>query len=114
MLFYSEKDKKFYKTEEDLVEAEKKYDEAQAEIEQKAAERKKRAKEVEDAYKKSIEARNAATEMIKSADKEYYRLRNQFNKDYGNFHASFSSTDDEPDSVIECMNAIFRGWPFLR
>lgn len=110
MLYYSEKDKKFYKTEDELKEAEKAYDEAQAEIEKKAQEKKARAKEVEEAYKHAQDVRKSAAEMIKQADDEYYALRNKFVEDYGSFHMSYSSKTDSADDAVIALGRALADW----
>lgn len=109
MLYYSEKDKKFYKTEEELAEAEKAYDKAQEEIQQKAQEKKERAQKVEEAYKHAQEVRKAASEMIKTADEEYYALRNKFIEDYGSFHMSYS-TKEKPDEALSVLSQALADW----
>lgn len=109
MLYYSEKDKKFYKTEEELNEAEKAYDATQEEIKKKAQEKKDRAKEVEEAYKHAQDVRKSASEMIKAADEEYYKLRNKFIEDYGSFHMSYSSKEN-PDEALNVLSQALANW----
>lgn len=84
MLYYSEVLDKKFKSEEECVQAEAKYAEEQKAAKEKAEalsrERKDRAKEVEDAYAAAI-----------TAQKEYRKLLNQFVKDFGSFHMTFST-----------------------
>ena len=87
MKYYSETLNKVFENEKDCLNAEKEY-KAKVEAEEKhkkelADSRKIRAKEVEDAYKAVIDAQ-----------KHYYELKNQFVKDFGSFHMTFSTTDD--------------------
>ena len=99
MRIISEKTKKEYKTVEECLAAEKEYDELQAkkreEAEKRAAERKERAKEVEDAYKAAKEAEN-----------RYVELRNQFVRDYGSFHMTYSNVDKPED--LKRIDDLFR------
>ena len=110
MLYFSEKSKKFYKTEKELVEAEKAYDAEQAEATKKANERKTRAKAVEKAYKHAEEVRKEAAEQIRKADKEYYDLKNKFVKDYGAFHWSIDDCDSDSDEALDAFSNILRVW----
>ncbi|MBO7732410.1 MAG: hypothetical protein J6S67_07650 [Methanobrevibacter sp.] len=110
MLYYSEKSKKFYKTEEELKEAEEAFDAERAEIDKRAAEKKSRAQEVEKAYKHAEEVRKTAAEMIREADKEYYTLRNEFVKDYGSFHMSILEKDSDGDDVIVALSNALSSW----
>lgn len=112
MLYYSEKSKKFYKTENELRAAEKEYDAAKVEEERKAKEKKAEAKAVEAAYKKAQEVRSAAAEMIKQADEEYYNLRNKFVEKYGSFHMSYSDKNAKTDDIISILDNLINSWPF--
>ena len=95
MKIYSEKTCKNYKTVDECLEAEKKFDEAKAKKDKEKAElvekRKVRAKEVEDAYS-----------SVRDAEKHYVELRNQFVKDFGSYHMTFSSCD--------CNNLFDKFW----
>ncbi len=86
MYIYSEKTKKRYDTVEECVKAEEEFDKAVAEEKEKkerlANERKERAKEVEDAFKNAND------------------LLNKFIKDYGSFHATYTS-DNSPFSWFD-------------
>ena len=98
MRIFSEKTNKEYATVEECQKAEKDFDtqkKVQEEKKAKLAEnRKARAKEVEDAF-----------QAIKDAEKKYVRLRNDFVKDYGSFHMTFSNSDLDSD---ELFDTIFR------
>lgn len=89
MQYYSTDLKQFFDTPEACEEAEAKYKqevtEANAKKEALRAERKARADEV-----------NAAYKAVKEAEKAYYELRNQFVRDYGSFHATYSDFDAQP------------------
>lgn len=115
MLYYSEKNKKFYKTESDLQEAEKNYDVVQAEAAKVSEEKKKRAKEVGEAYAEAQRVRKDASAAIKKADDDYYSLRNKFVKDYGSFHVSYFNDDEgeNTDDVIARLSKVLSYWPFV-
>lgn len=98
MRYWSDKTRKFYESEKECVEAEEALDKQLAEAEAKrkelAEQRKVRAKEVEDAYNALIAAR-----------KQYNKLLNDFCKDFGSYHATFTSGDD---AFTEVFDRIFR------
>lgn len=93
MKFYSEVTKGFYDSAKSCEEAEKEYNKALDEKKEKEkalkAKRKTRAKELEDAYK-----------AIKEAEKKYSKLRNQFIKDYGSYHMTFTDSDSDLDNFL--------------
>lgn len=86
MKFYSELTKSFYETEDACIQAEDKFNKELVKKEEKEkalkAERKQRAEEINTAYK-----------AVKEAEKHYCKLRDQFVKDYGSFHMTFTDTD---------------------
>lgn len=88
MKYFSEKLNKLFDSSDECAKAEAaaiKAEEEKKVAEQKKAEtRKARAKEVEDALKASVEARA-----------KYDKLLREFCKDYGAFHYSFNSEDDD-------------------
>lgn len=100
MKYYSELLKKTYDSEKDCLKAEKEYNEKLEAEEKRKKEltenRKARAKEVEEAYKAVCEAQ-----------KHYNELRNQFVRDYGSFHMTFSSDDDNWNTLFEDWFKIF-------
>lgn len=75
--YYSEKLDKLFNSEEELVAAEAEVEQKENEKKKLMEERKERAKEVEDALQELSEAR-----------KRYYKLLQDFCKDYGYFHYS--------------------------
>ena len=85
MKYFSEKLNKFYDTEKACAEAEEAQEKARVEAEEKkkalAEQRATRAKEVEKAYEAMTEARQ-----------NYNKVLNDFLKDYGSFHATFTNT----------------------
>ncbi len=85
MKYYSDETKKLYETEEALKAAEKAVFDAKQEKEKLKQQRSARAKEVEDAFKAVEEAQTHA-----------YKLLNDFTKDYGSFHMSWSSNVKKP------------------
>lgn len=90
MKYYSEKTKKLYDSEEDLEKSEASYAAKELELAKTKEARASRAKEVEDAYKAYTEA----------GDK-YMKLRNQFVKDYGSYHATYNSVWVNPKSLFD-------------
>lgn len=87
MKFYSDKTKKLYESESDLVKAEKQYDEHEAAEKKKKEARAARAKEVSDAYE------------------HYEKLLEAFIKDYGSYHTTITHT---PAS----LTGLLFDWPF--
>lgn len=85
MKYYSDETKKLYETEEALKAAEKAVFDAKQEKEKLKQQRSVRAKEVEDAFKAVEEAQTHA-----------YKLLNDFTKDYGSFHMSWSNNAKKP------------------
>lgn len=73
MKYYSEKTKRMYDTEKDLVTAEKELEIAEAEKQKMIEKRKERAEEVEAAFEKANE------------------LLGKFIEDYGSFHTTIKS-----------------------
>lgn len=90
MKFYSELTKKFYDSADACNTAEKEFNAAVAEKEKREKElkanRKARADEVSNAYK-----------AVQAAEKNFHKLRDQFIKDYGSFHMTFTNTDEDED-----------------
>ena len=119
MLYFSQKDNKFYKTEEELIEAEKEFDKVQEEERKKAKEKKARVKAIDEAFKKTQEVRKAAAAMIQEADDNYKKLREEFVKDYGSYHATYSLSDvkDENANTSDILNTWIKifddGWNIL-
>jgi len=87
MKYYSEELQKTFDTEEECVAAEKEYlaklEKEKQENMRLKEEKTSRAKAVQAAYEKYVEA-----------EKEYKSLRNDFIKDYGYFHATYSTSED--------------------
>ena len=81
-------------TVDEAIAAEKEYDDAvtkeKARKENLAAERKERAKEVEEAYKAILEAQKAYNEKLDA-----------FVKDYGSFHMTVKTGDNNPFNLFE-------------
>ena len=80
--YYSEKTKKDYLTEQECLDAEKKYDEANAAKEKERAIVKKDADEINKAY-----------EELKNARKKYNDLVNKFIKEHKSYHLTVSDKD---------------------
>lgn len=92
MKYYSEKLKKFYDTVETLETAEKEYDKAHAAEIAKQKERKARADEINEAWK----------EVVK-VQKHYDELLDKFIKDYGSYHATYTSSDEIFSPVTDLL-----------
>lgn len=100
MKIISEKTGKTYATVDECMAAEKEFDEAlEAEKKKKeelASNRKARATEVEEAYK-----------AISAAKKNYYKVLQNFIKDYGSFHMTLNTGEDNP---FDDFDKIFDFW----
>ena len=100
MKILSEKTGKTYATVDECMAAEKEFDEAfEAEKKKKeelASNRKARATEVEEAYK-----------AISVAKKNYYKVLQNFIKDYGSFHMTLNTGDVNP---YDDFDRIFDFW----
>ena len=94
MKYYSENLKKLFDTEKDLKEAEAKYEVALKCKADLKTEKKKRAEEVENAYKETLEIKKEYAKKLDEAEAEFIKLKNNFVKDYGSFHMTYSSSDD--------------------
>lgn len=96
MKYYSEELQQTFDTEDECLEAEKKYFEGIKMLEESdrriKEEKAARAKEVQEAYEAWIEA-----------EKTYKSLRNDFIRDYGYFHATYSTSEDLNDFDIKKM-----------
>ena len=94
MKYYSEELQRTFDTEEECVTAEKEYlqklEDAKNEQLKLKEEKTARAKEVQNAYEAWIEA-----------EKNYKSLRNDFIRDYGYFHATYSTSEDLKDYDIK-------------
>lgn len=96
MKFYSEKLSKLFDSEEACAKAEAAHEKAVAEAEAKkkalSDERAKRAKEVENAYNAVITAKKA-----------YQKVLNDFVKDYGSFHMTLKTGEDNPFNLFDSL-----------
>ena len=107
--YYSKLLKKPFDTLEELKAAEEEYNKANAEKIKLAEEKKAAAKEIEEAYKKAMDTRKLASQMIQEADAEYMKLRNDFIKKYGSYHVSvYDSNNNLNVTVSDLFNAFFR------
>lgn len=106
--YYSPKTKGIYDTKEEYDEAVKKYDEEQAKIEKEKEVKKEKAEKVKAAYRNSVEARKAAAEMIRKADEDYVKLRNDFIDEYGSWHMSYNFTSDDCDNSSDVFSGLIR------
>lgn len=98
---------KYFDSYDELVEAEKKYHEENDAKLAAAETRKQRAHEVDEAFKKTLDARKEARELIRKADEEYRKLRNQFARDYGSYHMTYTNKDKEDITIYDLINEFF-------
>ena len=114
MKYYRESLKRVFDTTEELEDAEKKLEEEKKEKAALAEVKKTRATEVEEAYKKTIEARKQAQELIRKADEEFEALKKKFIDDYGYFHMSFSDEGGKQIVTVNDLIEDFLGnFPFI-
>lgn len=94
MKIYSEKTNKEYKTVADCLAAEEAYDKEKAaekaKKEELTAKRKERAAEVDDAFKAILEAKKVYKEKLDA-----------FVKDYGAFHCTVRTGEDNPFNLFD-------------
>lgn len=97
MKYYSEALDKFFDTPQECTEAELKEQKAKEEAEKKSKalkeQRKERAAEVEKALKE-----------LSEAEKHYRELLNNFLKDYGSFHYTYSWDDKKNNDIFDLFN----------
>lgn len=95
MKYYSEKLKKLFDAEKDLVKAEKEFDEKML-VEKKEQETKKlESTKVTNAYALYIKTKEEADKKVNDTYNDYIKLRNEFVKKYGSFHMTYSSPASE-------------------
>ena len=92
MKYYSEKTKKLFDTEKDLVSAEKEFDKVEEENRKTLDIKRARAKEVDDAYKMYATKVKESELENKKLSAEYLKLRDAFINDYGSYHMSYTET----------------------
>lgn len=94
MKYYSENTRRFYDSEQECAQAEIEYNKKLAAEKAKKEElsnaRKMRANEVEEAYKAVLEAQKVYREKL-----------NAFVKDYGSFHMTLKTGEDNPFNLFE-------------
>ena len=108
---------KYFESYDDMLREEAEFKRQNEEKLKKQAERKERAAEVEDAYKKTLEARDQARKLIEEADKKYYELRNKFIQDFGSYHISYTNTDGKEQltvsDMVDAMFDAFKNFPII-
>lgn len=90
MKYYSEELQQTFDTEDECLEAEEQFLKSKRQLEEKT----KKLKEEKAARAKAV---NKAYEDWIEAEKTYKQLRNEFIKDYGYFHATYSNSEDLQD-----------------
>ena len=114
--YYSRLLKKPFDSLDALEKAEEEYDKAHAAEIERAEKKKARADEIKSAYeaflKERADARKAveevetkANESVKEAKSRYLKLRDEFVKDYGGYHMTYTNSDGEESFDI--------GWPAI-
>ena len=97
MKYYSEILNKNFDTEKELVKAEEEHKAEQAKKEEAKLAVKKESAEVEEAFKAILEAQKAYNEKLDA-----------FKKDYGSFHMTIRTGEDNPFNLFEPLFG-FRG-----
>lgn len=113
MKYYSEKLKKLFDNVKELEAAEKEFDKIQAEKGKELEAKKLRAKEVENAYMNYQQTIKDTNKFVAEANEKYLKLRNEFVKDYGSFHMSYTKENLIPsESNINEWNVLdsISGW----
>lgn len=115
MKYYSEKVKKLFDDAESLEEAEKDFDAKEAEKAKLTEKRKERSVEIEEAYKRTLEARKEAKEIIRKADEEYQQLVDKFIEDFGSYHMTYTNKNNhQVISVSDMIDNFFGSFnPFI-
>ena len=113
MKYFSEKLNKVFDDVESLEKEECLLEEKNKRKAEIAAIKKAREQEVEEAFKKTLEARKQAKDLIKQADEEYENLKSKFITDYGYFHMSFNDADGKQViTVNDLIEDFFGNFPF--
>ena len=113
MKYYSETLQKankqyLFDTEEDLKKAEKDYQLSKKEQDKKLAIKKAKAEEITKAYKHIEEVKKTCRDMIKQAEDEYLKKRQEFINEYGSFHMTYSNQDgDECVAIGDLFGDLF-------
>lgn len=116
-VFYSEKLKKYFNSEEECVSAEEAFDRQQQRQQQQKdaakAQRAADAKAVEAARQKVIDTKQTAAKamqransLIDEAEKDYAAARKAFIEKYGSYHMTVSDDDEEEFSIADIIGAI--------
>lgn len=114
MKYYSEKLNKVFDDVKSLEDEEKALEAKEAEKAKLAETKKERAHEIEEAYKKTVEARKQAKEIIEKADEEYDTLVHKFVKDFGSYHMTVTedSEDGTEVSLSDLISSFWRNLPW--
>lgn len=92
MKYYSEKTKKLFDSEKELVNYEKEFERLEEDKQKSLDIKRARAKEVDDAYRTYAVKVKESESQNRKLYNEYIELRNSFIAEYGSYHASY--TDD--------------------
>ena len=86
---------KYFDNLDEAKEEEKKLELAKKEKEEKIAKKKERAEEVQEAFKKLNDTRKKCFDEIDKAQEEYIKLRDEFVKDFGSWHFTYTNNNGE-------------------
>ena len=108
MLYTSEITGKSYKTVKELEEAEKLVKQAEEEKSKLLATKRDRAKKVEEAYLNYQKIKTEKLQEIAKAEEEWITLRNEFAKDFGGYHMTYTNMNGKEEiSFGDIVNAFF-------
>ena len=93
--YYSRVLGKVFDNLDDLLSAEKEHEDAKLAEKEKARVKKEKAAIVEKAYIEYVETAEKANKEIADAQNNYIKLRDEFIKEYGSFHMSYSNEEKE-------------------
>lgn len=105
---------------EDLLSAERKDKEAKLAENEKARVKKEKAENVEKAYREYVETVDKANQEIANAQSKYLELKDEFIKEYGSFHMTYSNKEKDgkcnrdvrvSDSLGSIFD-VFKNFPF--
>ena len=106
MKYYSDKLNRLYDSEEELHKAEKEVEDQESKKAALSKEKKERAEEIRKAFQKSQDVRSQAIKDIKKADSEYSQLVQAFIRDYGSYHMSYYSSNNNPRVYISTSDLL--------
>lgn len=103
MKYYSEILRRTFDTVEELENEEKKVKEAEQKKELMLSKKKERAELVNNAFKELQDVRKEYYAKLREKEENYIKLRDEFVKDYGSWHMTYSSDNDN-----YCVSDVFK------